>query len=358
MAQMEGARNRLNIVILDACRNNPFARGWRSGANGLAQVNAPSGSFIAYATAPGSTASDGAGQNGLYTQELLRAMRQPGMRLEEVFKQVRIRVKEQSKGAQVPWDASSLEGEFYFVPGAGSPTVAGSGFAPQPTTPVSTFNPNAPNPNPVNPNPGGSPVAPPPKVVAMRSSASLDVIERNFRSNLIDDVIRDAEAYLASQPGDAKASWYLGRSYFLKHDYQAGIPHLVKAFEAGMAVSFDVKRHRTFIADEYLEPAVLTVHKDGLELAMGKDSVKVPFDRIREMHLEKGGTKPTPRLHLKLAVTEKDGKIKDKTYNLYSTLATVEEFVNRDNNKIKYVDCNGCDPWTAAVVKFINAVPR
>ncbi|MBA3356119.1 MAG: caspase family protein [Pyrinomonadaceae bacterium] len=71
LEQMGQAQNRLNIVILDACRNNPFARSFRSYSQGLAQVNAPAGTFIAYATAPGQTASDGKGQNGLYTQELM-----------------------------------------------------------------------------------------------------------------------------------------------------------------------------------------------------------------------------------------------------------------------------------------------
>src|SRR5262249_19267883 len=118
LAQIEGAKNRLNIVILDACRNEFSTRSWRSQGRGLAQImNAPSGTFIAYATAPGSVASDNkSGQNGLYTQELLKALRQPGLRIEEVFKQVRLRVKELSKGQQVPWESSSLEGEFYFIP--------------------------------------------------------------------------------------------------------------------------------------------------------------------------------------------------------------------------------------------------
>lgn len=126
MAQIEDAKNRLNIVILDACRNNFSTRSWRDQGRGLLQVaNAPSGIFIAYATAPGSTASDNkSGQNGLYTQELLKAMRQPGMRIEEVFKQVRLRVRELSKGQQIPWESSSLEGEFYFIPT--SSTVASS----------------------------------------------------------------------------------------------------------------------------------------------------------------------------------------------------------------------------------------
>ncbi len=114
LAQMEEARNRLNIVVLDACRNNPFARSFRSSSRGLASIDAPVGTLIAYATAPGRTAGDGAGRNGLYTKELLAAMRSPDLKLEDVFKRVRSEVRRQSNNQQIPWEASSIEGDFYF----------------------------------------------------------------------------------------------------------------------------------------------------------------------------------------------------------------------------------------------------
>ncbi len=114
LAQMERARNRLNIVILDACRNNPFAQKFRSLSNGLASLDAPSGTLIAYATAPGKVARDGEGKNGIYTQELLKAMRYRGLKIEEVFKRVRIAVKDRTSEDQIPWESSSLVGDFYF----------------------------------------------------------------------------------------------------------------------------------------------------------------------------------------------------------------------------------------------------
>jgi hypothetical protein len=124
--QMSAARARVSMVILDACRNNPFERRFRSTGGGLAQINAPEGTMIAYATAPGKVAADGDGTNGLYTQELLRALAQPGLKVEDVFKQVRINVARASNGAQVPWEASSLTGDFYFKPlasGAGNAAI-------------------------------------------------------------------------------------------------------------------------------------------------------------------------------------------------------------------------------------------
>ncbi len=124
LAQMEHAANQVNIIILDACRNNPFARSFRSGVRGLATIDAPKGSIIAYATAPGSTASDGAGSNGMYTGSLLKYMRTPGMSIEEVFSSTRNEVMTKTQDAQVPWESTSLRGRFSFT-GGGAATTAG-----------------------------------------------------------------------------------------------------------------------------------------------------------------------------------------------------------------------------------------
>jgi hypothetical protein len=121
---MDEAQNGLNIVILDACRNNPFSRSFRSAGSGLAQVDAPTGTLIAYATSPGRVASDGLGRNGLYTSELLSQMRVPGISVEEMFKRVRGNVQRQTSGQQVPWESSSLVGNFYFTPSTVDETIA------------------------------------------------------------------------------------------------------------------------------------------------------------------------------------------------------------------------------------------
>jgi formylglycine-generating enzyme required for sulfatase activity len=117
----------VSIVILDACRNNPFERSFRKmGGGGLAQMDAPKGSFIAYATAPGKTAADGEGSNGLFTQELLKQIREPGLEIEKVFKRVRAGVATLSRDEQMPWDSSSMTGEFFFKPGSAA-TIVNSG---------------------------------------------------------------------------------------------------------------------------------------------------------------------------------------------------------------------------------------
>lgn len=114
LQNMERANTRMNIVILDACRNNPFPSLTRSAGSGLGEMKRARGSFIAYATAPGSVASDGTGRNGLYTQELLKAMRKPGLTIEQVFKEVRANVLKQSGNKQNTWDSSNIIGEFHF----------------------------------------------------------------------------------------------------------------------------------------------------------------------------------------------------------------------------------------------------
>ncbi len=117
LSKMDSAKNALNIVILDACRNNPFARSFRSAAQGLAQMDAPSGTLVAFATAPGSVAADGDGANGLYTKHLLANIAKPGLPIEQLFKEVRIGVTQETGDRQVPWESSSLKGNFFFVPG-------------------------------------------------------------------------------------------------------------------------------------------------------------------------------------------------------------------------------------------------
>ena len=120
---MAFAQSRLNFVILDACRNNPFSRGVRSGVRGLARMNAPRGTMVAYATAPNDVAADGDGVNSPYTTALAREMMKPGVQVEEAFRNVRVAVMAATDERQTPWESSSLTGAFYFNTGARGVTV-------------------------------------------------------------------------------------------------------------------------------------------------------------------------------------------------------------------------------------------
>ncbi len=111
--------NRVNIVILDACRDNNLVGGRRSIGRGLGKMDAPSGTFLAYSTAPGKVAADGGRgeRNSPFTKHLIRAMQQPNQPIEEVFKEVRRNVGKETNGAQVPWESTSLTGFFTFRQG-------------------------------------------------------------------------------------------------------------------------------------------------------------------------------------------------------------------------------------------------
>ena len=112
--RMEKAKTQFNFIILDACRDNPFAGTFKLSSAGLAQINAPSGTLIAYATSPGSVAADGFGRNGIYTKHILQNIKAPDLPVEIMFKRVREGVERETRRSQTPWDSSSLKGDFAF----------------------------------------------------------------------------------------------------------------------------------------------------------------------------------------------------------------------------------------------------
>jgi len=119
LVEMDYAENDLNLIILDACRDNPYKEAFkdsRNRHNGLASIqSAPYNSFIAFSTSPGAVASDNPdAENGLYTAQLLEAIQKKGLKLEDIFKMVRSNVRKLSNGAQIPWEISSIEADFYF----------------------------------------------------------------------------------------------------------------------------------------------------------------------------------------------------------------------------------------------------
>jgi len=116
LRQMEGSGTRLNLVILDACRNNPFGgRNLRSADSGLAQIRAPEGTLLSFATQPGNVALDGTDGHSPYTRALAETIRQPGLDVFQTFNQVGLVVKRTTGGSQQPWVSTSpIDGSFYF----------------------------------------------------------------------------------------------------------------------------------------------------------------------------------------------------------------------------------------------------
>jgi len=113
---MQETKNRSFLVVLDACRDNPFAGTYQPMAKGLSQFDAPVGSMIAFSTSPGNVALDGDGNNGLYTSHLLREFSVRNARIEDAFKRVRLNVRVESGGKQIPWESTSLEDDLYLFP--------------------------------------------------------------------------------------------------------------------------------------------------------------------------------------------------------------------------------------------------
>lgn len=119
LGHLSKTKDKAFVVILDACRDNPFGATYKPSQQGLSQFDAPPGSLLAYATSPGNVAADGnGGKHGLYTENLLREFSARETRIEDAFKRVRLNVRLASRGQQIPWESTSLESDIFLFPGA------------------------------------------------------------------------------------------------------------------------------------------------------------------------------------------------------------------------------------------------
>ncbi len=198
LRQMQGSGTRLNMVILDACRNNPFGgRGLRASDGGLAQMRAPEGTLISYATQPGNVAQDGTDGHSPYTKALAATIKQAGLDIFQTFNQVGLAVKRATGGSQQPWVSSSpIDGTFYFVAptAAAAPQVA---VAPQPEPQL---------PSALRPDPDRVPI----KDVALLRELSDRLYEHNFdpepldgKSGMRDAIARFQEKVSMTPTGEA-----------------------------------------------------------------------------------------------------------------------------------------------------------
>ena len=142
MNTLSAVPSSIRIVVLDACRNNPFSEIRKTTGHGLAIVDAPNGSIVSYSTAPGFEAEDGAGDHSPFTAALLATAKEPGLPIEQAFKRVRLAVNQATSGRQTPWESSSLTRDFSFFGGAASasgqtPVVKTTAVEPQAAVPQS-----------------------------------------------------------------------------------------------------------------------------------------------------------------------------------------------------------------------------
>ena len=240
LSQMEGSGAKLNLVILDACRNNPFGGArMRAIAGGLAQMQAPEGTLISYATQPGNVAQDGADGDSPYTKALVQTIRQPGVGLFDVFNEVGLSVKRATGGTQQPWVSSSpIEGGFYF---AGPPAAATAQIAktddkkaPANMTVASISAPRDTQPAPANPEQTAALDAGEPKPASANRAdnepesvagacdrlASFrfdparpsDSAAVDFDRNAANRAVAACQAALAAEPGNPQLMFNLGRA--------------------------------------------------------------------------------------------------------------------------------------------------
>jgi uncharacterized caspase-like protein/regulator of sirC expression with transglutaminase-like and TPR domain len=237
LGAMEDAANNVNIIIIDACRNKPFNRGWQrsSQAEGLAPVQAVRGSYIAYATAPGDVADDGKGRNGTFTAQILKHIKTPNLSVEEMFKRVRQGVLEDTNNQQIPWDSSSLVGEFSF--NQTSTSVATSTLAPESTTststPASESTASTSTPAPESTTSTSTPASESTASTSTPASESaeklvqqgLDRVEQGDNQGAIDNFTEG----IALNPDDAEAYNNRGEAYRNLRQYQEAIADLDRA---------------------------------------------------------------------------------------------------------------------------------
>jgi TPR repeat protein len=255
--QMQGSGTRLNLVVLDACRNNPFGgRGLRSSEGGLAQVRAPEGTLISYATQPGSVAQDGDDGHSPYTKALAGTIKRAGLDIFQTFNEVGLAVKHSTGGSQQPWVSSSpIDGSFYFTAPA---TVASSPSPEQPrqeAKPKDTLRQDSP-PRTPTPQQEARLSEPSDRIGSGRTYSNVvtdcDRLAGNpadplhapgiagIRSNQIDVVpaLAACNAAMNQYPDVARFAYQAGRIAFVQKDYALARQLYQKAANAGYPAGY------------------------------------------------------------------------------------------------------------------------
>lgn len=208
LSQMEHAGAKTSIVILDACRNNPLSRGFRSASRGLARMETPNGSFLAYSTAPGDIAADGSGRNSPFARALAAEMVKPDQAIEETFRNVRIQVMQETNQRQTPWDSSSMLVPFYFAAPAAKAVASAPAAKAAANVPVAEPAAPAAQPAPASEpepqivaavDPAPQPAPEPQQQPALPASKSADFVSPLPDGTIVisPEVKRDLDAYLA-----------------------------------------------------------------------------------------------------------------------------------------------------------------
>jgi hypothetical protein len=300
--RIEKAGARVTLVVLDACRNNPFAA-TRSTSGGLAAMGTGKGTLIAFATAPGKTADDNPkGNNGLFTTHLITALQEPGLTLDQVFNRVRERVHNASGGRQVPWTVSSVIGDIYLRPGAG-------GQAAPAAEPVAATPPPVQNPlarimaNSVAP---GNAAPPAPAASVPDIAAGKAAYERGD----MQQATSIAQEILRIEPNHKDALIVLSYVYFRNGQWDLFVPTSVQALRAGAVLPFAVGHHHTLTG---AHGASLTVSREQIQFQnvggnCTSKNISVPLRNLVSAQ-PTSSNQGIPFLNLKL--TDEKGKVQN-----------------------------------------------
>lgn len=233
---MEDADNDVNIIILDACRDNAFSRRWQrsSQVEGLAPVQAVKGTYIAYATAPGDVAADGEDRNGTFTAQILKHIRTPNLSVEEMFKRVRQDVLRETNNQQIPWDSSSLVGDFSFnqtsSPVTDTPSTPVATSTPTPTQEeTTTSTPEAATSNSTQSQEAIKPTSTPAQEETKTPTPTPEAAEEVVEEGNNQDTVNDFTQAIALNPKNAEAYNDRGEAYRNSRQYQNAIADLDRA---------------------------------------------------------------------------------------------------------------------------------
>jgi len=301
--RLEKAGARVVLIVLDACRNNPFQQ-TRSvtGGGGLAAMGSGKGTLIAFATAPGKTADDNPrGANGLFTTHLVNAMRQPGLSVDQMFNRVRESVYNESNGRQVPWTVSSVIGDLYLGAGEGASVVSGGNVPP---APVVVQQPQASSAIARN-----NAVAPPPvsEPVVVDHSVTLAAANAALERGDFGEAIRQSQTVLRSDPRNKDALVILAGGFYRTGRWDTFVPAARQAIAAGATLNILLGHHHTLTG---IHASTLSISADKIAYrsmggSCGQNPIEVP---IKSLVSAQSVTSQQREIFLNIKIVDDKGK--------------------------------------------------
>ena len=325
--RVEKAGARVVLMVLDACRNNPFqASRSATGGGGLAAMGSGKGTLIAFATAPGKTADDNPrGNNGLFTSHLVNALKEPGLSVDQVFNRVRERVYEDSGGKQVPWTVSSVIGDLFLRPGANgaaaAPPVQQVSQNQQQPPPVQNAFSRANRVAPEDSQPQAVQLPPMPQPT-VDSTANVSAANAALERGDFEEAIRASSAVLRNDPQNKDALLVHAGGYYRTQRWDVFVPTARQAVAAGATLTILLGHHHT-LTGMHASALVLSQGRLGFRSLGGncnQNPIEVPFSNLVSAQ---GMTSPQGEIFLNVKLL--DEKNKQRNFNFADPDSTVSQ---------------------------------